>query len=81
MMYFASVARTTSICLSESLAPLAMMDCQAPSNAAIKVRTASGTNTQRVYMIVEEVTHAPSGIGEATSFLKFGARFLKAANT
>jgi hypothetical protein len=26
-------------CLSESLAPLAMMDCQAPSNAAIKVRT------------------------------------------
>jgi hypothetical protein len=29
----------------ESLAPLAMMDCQAPSNAAIKVLTASGANT------------------------------------
>jgi hypothetical protein len=41
MMYFASIARTRSICLCERLAPLALMDCQAPSNAAIKVRTAN----------------------------------------
>jgi hypothetical protein len=60
MMYFASIARMSSICLSESLAPLALMDCQAPSNAAIKVLTASGSNTQSTW-IVEEVTHfAPS---------------------
>jgi hypothetical protein len=38
-------ARTSSICLSERRAPLALMDCQAPSNAATKLRTASGANT------------------------------------
>jgi hypothetical protein len=30
--------------LTRKLGPLAMMDCQAPSKAAIKVRTASGAN-------------------------------------
>jgi hypothetical protein len=44
-MYFARFSRTSSVCLSESLAPLALIDCQAPSNAATKVRTALGSNT------------------------------------
>src|SRR2546423_7249289 len=43
MMYFASVARTSSVCLSDSLAPLVLMDCQAASNAASRMPTASGS--------------------------------------
>ena len=45
IMYLARVARTRSLCSSESRPPLALMDCHALSNAAIKMLTAPGSKT------------------------------------
>ncbi len=68
-MYFASVARMSSTCLSEGLAPLALMDCQALSNAAIKMRTAPGSNTPASrWWRRKRRTHL-SGVGEAMLLL------------
>src|SRR5689334_8140987 len=45
MMYLARVSRTRSLCSSERRAPLALMDCHALSNAAVKILTVPGSKT------------------------------------
>jgi hypothetical protein len=57
MMYFASIARTSSICLCERLVPgldglPSAIECGNQSANGVRIKYAG------VYMIVEEVAHA-----------------------